>query len=88
MAKLSYLYVPNRDPGRAQHHEVDAIHPGYGFLSEDPYFAEAAPENGVTFIGPPPGVNTMASVGDKATARDLMSKARAALAARARSTPS
>ena len=56
---------------------ADAIHPGYGFLSEDPYFAEICADNGITFIGPPPDV--MEKVGNKATARDLMSKAGLAL---------
>jgi pyruvate carboxylase len=35
---------------------ADAIHPGYGFLSEDPYFAEICEDNGITFIGPKPDV--------------------------------
>jgi acetyl-CoA carboxylase biotin carboxylase subunit len=52
---------------------ADAIHPGYGFLSEDPYFAEICASEGITFIGPRPDV--MEKVGDKATARDLMQKA-------------
>ena len=52
---------------------ADAIHPGYGFLSEDPYFAEICSDNGITFIGPKPDV--MEKVGNKATARDLMKKA-------------
>jgi acetyl-CoA carboxylase biotin carboxylase subunit len=51
---------------------ADAIHPGYGFLSEDPYFAEACAANGITFIGPPPEV--IAELGDKAAARMLMSQ--------------
>ncbi len=52
---------------------ADAIHPGYGFLSEDPFFAEICANNGITFIGPSPEV--MEKVGDKAVARDLMQKA-------------
>jgi acetyl/propionyl-CoA carboxylase alpha subunit len=48
--KLSYLYVPILIHS-AINHDVDAIHPGYGFLSEDPYFAEVCAENGTTFIG-------------------------------------
>ena len=35
---------------------VDAIHPGYGFLSENPEFAEACRKNGIIFIGPDPSV--------------------------------
>ena len=71
-AKLSYLYVPNLIQA-ALNHGADAIHPGYGFLSEDPYFAEVCAENGITFIGP--RVRTMASVGDKARVRAMMSRA-------------
>ena len=71
-AKLSYLYVPNLIQS-ALNHGVDAIHPGYGFLSEDPYFAEVCAENGITFIGP--RVQTMASVGDKARVREVMRQA-------------
>jgi acetyl/propionyl-CoA carboxylase alpha subunit len=47
----------------------DAIHPGYGFLSENPDFAEACLAAGITFIGPPPAV--LRSLGDKSTARAL-----------------
>jgi acetyl-CoA carboxylase biotin carboxylase subunit len=68
----SYLHIPSII-GAAQKTGADAIHPGYGFLSEDPYFAEICANNEITFIGPPPDV--MEKVGDKATARDLMSKA-------------
>ena len=75
----SYLHIPNII-GAAQKTGADAIHPGYGFLSEDPYFAEICTDEGITFIGPKPEV--MERVGDKATARDLMSKAGLPLAAR------
>src|SRR2546423_470121 len=68
----SYLHIPSI-VGAAQKTGADAIHPGYGFLSEDPYFAEIVANEGMTFIGPPPDV--MENVGDKATARDLMQKA-------------
>ena len=51
----SYLHIPNII-GAAQKTGADAIHPGYGFLSEDPYFAEICSDNDITFIGPPPEV--------------------------------
>src|SRR5919201_5678779 len=65
----SYLHIPNII-GAAQKTGADAVHPGYGFLSEDPYFAEICADNGITFIGPRPEV--MEKVGNKATARQLM----------------
>ncbi|HEY0803435.1 MAG TPA: biotin carboxylase N-terminal domain-containing protein, partial [Pseudonocardiaceae bacterium] len=49
---------------------AEAIHPGYGFLSEDPDFAEVCAAEGITFIGPEP--EQMAALGDKASARKLM----------------
>jgi acetyl-CoA carboxylase biotin carboxylase subunit len=68
----SYLHIPSII-GAALKTGADAIHPGYGFLSEDPYFAEICSDEGITFIGPKPEV--MEKVGDKATARQLMSAA-------------
>ena len=53
----------------ARHAQVDAIHPGYGFLSENPIFAEACAAAGITFIGPSP--DTMRRLGDKVSARHL-----------------
>jgi acetyl/propionyl-CoA carboxylase alpha subunit len=52
---------------------ADAIHPGYGFLSERPEFARAAAENDLLFVGPPPEV--MAALGDKVAARRIAVKA-------------
>jgi biotin carboxylase len=52
---------------------ADAVHPGYGFLSEDPYFAKICAENGLTFIGPPPEV--MVELSDKSRAQALMAAA-------------
>jgi pyruvate carboxylase len=46
---------------------ADAIHPGYGLLSENPNFVEACANNGITFIGP--RAETMRALGDKASAR-------------------
>lgn len=51
----------------------DAIHPGYGFLSENAYFAEVCHQCSVTFIGPSPEVIRL--MGDKATARRTMREA-------------
>ncbi len=53
----------------AQEAGADAIHPGYGFLSENPQFAEACAAAGITFIGPTPQI--MRSLGNKVTAREL-----------------
>ncbi|MDO3705264.1 acetyl-CoA carboxylase biotin carboxylase subunit [Micromonospora sp. C28SCA-DRY-2] len=52
---------------------AQAVHPGYGFLSEDADFAEICAQNGLTFIGPPPRV--MAELADKSSARALMRRA-------------
>jgi len=52
---------------------VDAIHPGYGFLSENPDFAEACAREGITFIGPQPEV--MRTLGNKVAAREAAIKA-------------
>ena len=54
---------------RAQEHECDAIHPGYGFLAENADFARACEEAGITFVGPSPAA--LALFGDKARARTL-----------------
>jgi pyruvate carboxylase len=48
---------------------ADAIHPGYGLLSESPEFAEACGQNGIVFIGPSP--ETMRRLGNKVAARNL-----------------
>ncbi|WP_050421417.1 pyruvate carboxylase [Bradyrhizobium tropiciagri] len=53
----------------ASERKVDAIHPGYGFLSESPEFAEACAAAGIAFIGPRP--ETMRRLGNKVAARDL-----------------
>ena len=48
---------------------ADAIHPGYGFLSENAAFAALCEQNGITFVGPPASV--IALMGDKASARAM-----------------
>jgi acetyl-CoA carboxylase biotin carboxylase subunit len=70
-ARRSYLNIAAIVEA-AKQRGVDAIHPGYGFLSEDPDFAEVCEENGLTFIGPPAGV--IALLGDKCAARQAMSE--------------
>jgi acetyl-CoA carboxylase, biotin carboxylase subunit len=57
----------------AQQVGADAVHPGYGFLSESPDFADACEAAGITLVGPPASV--MAALGDKASARTMMSMA-------------
>ncbi|MEQ8831372.1 MAG: pyruvate carboxylase [Alphaproteobacteria bacterium] len=49
------------------------LHPGYGFMSENPDLAEACAANGITFVGPPPSV--MRSLGNKVSAREMAVKA-------------
>jgi acetyl-CoA carboxylase biotin carboxylase subunit len=51
---------------------ADAVHPGYGFLSENPAFAERVTATGATFIGP--AAQWLAAMGEKTSARDLMAR--------------
>ena len=68
----SYLNVPAIITA-AEVTGADAIHPGYGFLSESGYLAEAAEACGIKFIGPPPAVLRL--IGDKSQARRAMKRA-------------
>ncbi|GEO86216.1 MULTISPECIES: acetyl-CoA carboxylase biotin carboxylase subunit [Alphaproteobacteria] len=52
---------------------ADAVHPGYGFLSENAVFADALAKEGVTFVGPP--VNAIQAMGDKITSKKLAAEA-------------
>ena len=52
---------------------ADAVHPGYGFLSERTSFAQACADNGIAFIGPP--INAIAAMGDKIESKKLALKA-------------
>jgi acetyl-CoA carboxylase biotin carboxylase subunit len=71
-ARESYLDV-ERILEAARRSGADAVHPGYGFLSENWRFAEACARAGLTFIGPPP--EAIRSMGDKIEARRLMAAA-------------
>ena len=53
----------------AKSKKVDAIHPGYGFLSENPVFAKMCRDNGIAFIGP--SVETMEMMGDKISSKRI-----------------
>ncbi|MDA1230113.1 MAG: pyruvate carboxylase [Planctomycetota bacterium] len=64
----SYLDIPSII-ALAKEIEVDAIHPGYGFLSERPEFAKACAEAGIKFVGP--SVKCLESLGDKTAARSI-----------------
>jgi acetyl-CoA carboxylase biotin carboxylase subunit len=68
----SYLNIP-RIISAAEISDVEAIHPGYGFLAENINFARICRECGIVFIGPP--VEAMQLLGDKVQARKLASKA-------------
>ncbi|MFW5905944.1 MAG: biotin carboxylase N-terminal domain-containing protein, partial [Desulfobia sp.] len=57
----------------AKDHEIDAIHPGYGFLAENADFARACEEAGIIFVGPPSGV--IDNLGNKVVARRIMHEA-------------
>jgi acetyl-CoA carboxylase biotin carboxylase subunit len=67
----SYLHIPNIISA-ALLTDCQAIHPGYGFLSENPSFAEVCADVGLVFIGPPPAA--MVQMGDKVQAREAMSR--------------
>ncbi|HEV7716901.1 MAG TPA: pyruvate carboxylase [Steroidobacteraceae bacterium] len=57
----------------AREAQVDAIHPGYGFLSENPEFAESCAAAGIIFVGPTPQI--MRTLGNKVAARNLAASA-------------
>ena len=72
----SYLRI-DRILHAAKQTGAQAIHPGYGFLSENEDFARACADAGVVFIGPP--ASAIAAMGSKSAAKSLMEKARVPL---------
>ncbi len=68
-ASQSYLSIP-RIIAAAEITDADAIHPGYGFLSENAEFAEICADSNIVFIGPTPEM--ISKMGDKITAKELM----------------
>ena len=68
----TYLVIP-RMVQAALHCGADAIHPGYGFLSENPAFARACRQADITFIGPSP--ESMESLGDKLRSKEIAQRA-------------
>ncbi|HST05241.1 MAG TPA: acetyl-CoA carboxylase biotin carboxylase subunit [Chloroflexia bacterium] len=68
----SYLHIPSVISA-AEMTGCDAIHPGYGFLSENPYIAEICEKVGITFIGPT--TEAIQSMADKVMARKVMREA-------------
>lgn len=68
----SYLKISNIISA-AEVTDVDAIHPGFGFLSENAHFADICADCGITFIGPSP--DNIRNMGDKNKAREMMRKA-------------
>jgi acetyl-CoA carboxylase biotin carboxylase subunit len=71
-ARRSYLNMPAILEA-ALRTNAEAIHPGYGFLSEDADFSDACDRYGIAFVGPPAGV--LERIGDKAATRALMAAA-------------
>jgi len=78
------FFIPSEDPlasyldieaiiSAAKEVGADAVHPGYGFLSENASFAQRLSEEGIAFIGPSP--ESLRLLGDKIAAREAMSKA-------------
>ena len=78
VAKDTYLNIP-KIIALAKEAGADAVHPGYGFLSENADFAQAVIDAGLTWIGPPPAA--ISALGDKVSARRIAAKAGAPLVA-------
>lgn len=72
VAKESYLDI-EKIVAVAKQYQVDAVHPGYGFLSENATFAESLQQNGICFIGPAPAA--IRAMGSKSEAKAIAEKA-------------
>jgi propionyl-CoA carboxylase alpha chain len=71
-ARDSYLNI-DRIVAACKQMKAEAVHPGYGFLSENPAFAAALEQNGILFVGPP--VKAIEAMGDKITSKKLAAEA-------------
>ena len=78
VAKDTYLNIP-KIIALAKESGADAVHPGYGFLSENADFAQAVIDTGLIWIGPPP--SAISALGDKVSARRIAALAGAPLVA-------
>jgi acetyl-CoA/propionyl-CoA carboxylase biotin carboxyl carrier protein len=78
LAKDTYLHIP-KIIALAKEAKADAVHPGYGFLSENADFAQAVLDAGLIWIGPPPAA--ISALGDKVSARRIAAAAGAPLVA-------
>jgi len=78
VAKDTYLNIP-KIIALAKESGADAVHPGYGFLSENASFAQAVVDAGLIWIGPPPAA--ISALGDKVSARRIAASAGAPLVA-------
>lgn len=77
-ASPSSLSLPNYLDGDriialAKQHDIQSLHPGYGFLSENATFARKCEDAGIIFVGPP--ASAMADMGDKARSKEIMTAA-------------
>ncbi|HBS99373.1 MAG TPA: acetyl/propionyl-CoA carboxylase subunit alpha, partial [Citreicella sp.] len=71
-ASQSYIVI-DRIMGAIRQSGAQAVHPGYGFLSENPKFAQALDAEGVAFVGPP--VKAIEAMGDKITSKKIAAEA-------------